>query len=304
MRRRPIQPVRTATRSGPCRDGRARKAAGAGVDPAVSRLLLDAQEDLRREIARAMHDGPAQSLTNIVLQAQIVERLVASDPTSAEPRGPRTHRDGPAQPGSHQVVHLRRPADGPRRPRPRADPAAGHPRARPSGPVSRSTSIPWGRTVACRWTSRPGCSGSWTRRWRPTSRARPIVVTVRLDWAEQFEARVTRLQRDRPRQSRLPTPETAPRRRPAAGAGGDDGGSTRGRPRCRRSREAGRGRGPAAVDLARDRGPGHDARAGRGTAQGRRRGADRRRPAGRSTHRCDRRRRGGRGARRLATDAS
>jgi hypothetical protein len=30
-----------------------------------------------------MHDGPAQSLTNIVLQAQIVERLVASDPASA-----------------------------------------------------------------------------------------------------------------------------------------------------------------------------------------------------------------------------
>ena len=53
------------------------------VLPAVSRLLLDAQEDLRREIARAMHDGPAQSLTNIVLQAQIVERLVAIDPAKA-----------------------------------------------------------------------------------------------------------------------------------------------------------------------------------------------------------------------------
>ena len=50
---------------------------------AVSRLLLSAQEDMRRDIARAMHDGPAQSLTNIVLQAQIVERLVARDPTSA-----------------------------------------------------------------------------------------------------------------------------------------------------------------------------------------------------------------------------
>ncbi|HEV7604129.1 MAG TPA: histidine kinase [Candidatus Limnocylindrales bacterium] len=54
-----------------------------GTPPAVSRLLLGAQEDLRREIARAMHDGPAQSLTNIVLQAQIVERLVATDPTRA-----------------------------------------------------------------------------------------------------------------------------------------------------------------------------------------------------------------------------
>jgi hypothetical protein len=45
--------------------------------------VVDAQEDLRREIARAMHDGPAQSLTNIVLQAQIVERLVERDPASA-----------------------------------------------------------------------------------------------------------------------------------------------------------------------------------------------------------------------------
>jgi two-component system sensor histidine kinase DegS len=63
--------------------------AGASLSPdapmpaAVSRLLLTAQEDLRREIARAMHDGPAQSLTNIVLQAQIVERLVGKDPEMA-----------------------------------------------------------------------------------------------------------------------------------------------------------------------------------------------------------------------------
>jgi len=43
-------------------------------------VVLSAQEDLRRQIARAMHDGPAQSLTNIVLQAQIVERLLDRDP--------------------------------------------------------------------------------------------------------------------------------------------------------------------------------------------------------------------------------
>ena len=53
------------------------------LPPAVSRILLGAQEDMRREIARAMHDGPAQSLTNIVLQAQIVERLVTRDPERA-----------------------------------------------------------------------------------------------------------------------------------------------------------------------------------------------------------------------------
>jgi two-component system sensor histidine kinase DegS len=60
----------------------------AGLDPAtaapgVGRVILAAQEDLRRDIARAMHDGPAQSLTNIVLQAQIVERLLDRDPAAA-----------------------------------------------------------------------------------------------------------------------------------------------------------------------------------------------------------------------------
>ena len=49
----------------------------------VGRVILAAQEDLRRDIARAMHDGPAQSLTNIVLQAQIVERLLERDPSAA-----------------------------------------------------------------------------------------------------------------------------------------------------------------------------------------------------------------------------
>jgi len=58
-------------------------AGGAAMPVAVSRLVLSAQEDLRRAIARAMHDGPAQSLTNIVLQAQIVQRLVDRDPASA-----------------------------------------------------------------------------------------------------------------------------------------------------------------------------------------------------------------------------
>jgi len=46
-------------------------------------VILAVQEDLRRDIARAMHDGPAQSLTNIVLQAQIVERLLDRDPAAA-----------------------------------------------------------------------------------------------------------------------------------------------------------------------------------------------------------------------------
>jgi hypothetical protein len=56
---------------------------GALMSAGTSRLIFTAQEDLRREIARQMHDGPAQSLTNIVLQAQIVEHLMAKDPAKA-----------------------------------------------------------------------------------------------------------------------------------------------------------------------------------------------------------------------------
>jgi two-component system sensor histidine kinase DegS len=55
----------------------------ADMAPALTRAILGAQENLRREISRQMHDGPAQSLTNIVLQAQIVERLVRRDPQQA-----------------------------------------------------------------------------------------------------------------------------------------------------------------------------------------------------------------------------
>lgn len=54
------------------------------MPPSLSRVVLNAQEDLRREIARSMHDGPAQSLTNIVLQAQIVERLLERDPSGTK----------------------------------------------------------------------------------------------------------------------------------------------------------------------------------------------------------------------------
>jgi two-component system sensor histidine kinase DegS len=68
---------------GPAALAAAAAAAEDAIPPTLSRVVLSAQEDLRREIARSMHDGPAQSLTNIVLQSQIVDRLLERDPTSA-----------------------------------------------------------------------------------------------------------------------------------------------------------------------------------------------------------------------------
>lgn len=51
---------------------------------AGSRDVMAAQEQMRREIARQMHDGPAQSISNIALQAQVVQRLFTRDPRQAE----------------------------------------------------------------------------------------------------------------------------------------------------------------------------------------------------------------------------
>jgi two-component system sensor histidine kinase DegS len=45
--------------------------------------IIEAQESERQHLARQMHDGPAQSLTNLVLQAEIVERLFDTDASRA-----------------------------------------------------------------------------------------------------------------------------------------------------------------------------------------------------------------------------
>ena len=58
-------------------------ASGTGGGAASSRDVMAAQEQMRREIARQMHDGPAQSIANIALQAQVVDRLMSRDPAQA-----------------------------------------------------------------------------------------------------------------------------------------------------------------------------------------------------------------------------
>jgi two-component system sensor histidine kinase DegS len=45
--------------------------------------VIEAQEKERQRLARQMHDGPAQSLTNLILQAEICERLFDTDPVRA-----------------------------------------------------------------------------------------------------------------------------------------------------------------------------------------------------------------------------
>lgn len=63
--------------------------AGNGKDPGKKRGGFDmvgiirAQEEERQRLARQMHDGPAQSLTNFILQAEICQRLFDRNPERA-----------------------------------------------------------------------------------------------------------------------------------------------------------------------------------------------------------------------------
>lgn len=45
--------------------------------------IIEAQENERKRLARQMHDGPAQSLTNFILQAEICQRLFDRNPDRA-----------------------------------------------------------------------------------------------------------------------------------------------------------------------------------------------------------------------------
>ncbi len=61
---------------------------GAEVTPKVGASMnivriIQAQEEERQRLARQMHDGPAQSLTNFILQAEICQRLFDRNPARA-----------------------------------------------------------------------------------------------------------------------------------------------------------------------------------------------------------------------------
>jgi len=50
----------------------------------VLEMIMDAQESERKKLSRQMHDGPAQALSNFVVQTDIVTRLFDGDPENAK----------------------------------------------------------------------------------------------------------------------------------------------------------------------------------------------------------------------------
>jgi two-component system sensor histidine kinase DegS len=58
-------------------------ATGHGPEIDLVQQLIEAQEEERRKISRQIHDGPAQSLSNFILQTEIALRLFDSDSEKA-----------------------------------------------------------------------------------------------------------------------------------------------------------------------------------------------------------------------------
>lgn len=60
----------------------AEKSEGGGV--ATLEMLVNSQEAERQRLSRQMHDGPAQALSNFIVQAEIVSKLFDIDPSKAK----------------------------------------------------------------------------------------------------------------------------------------------------------------------------------------------------------------------------
>jgi two-component system sensor histidine kinase DegS len=56
---------------------------GAASDTLAIARIIEAQEEERLRLARQMHDGPTQSVSNLILQTEICERLFQSNPEQA-----------------------------------------------------------------------------------------------------------------------------------------------------------------------------------------------------------------------------
>lgn len=75
-----LERMRAAGVGGAPAGGTAARGSGA---LASAEMLINAQEAERQRLSRQMHDGPAQALSNFILQAEIAMRLLAVDPAQA-----------------------------------------------------------------------------------------------------------------------------------------------------------------------------------------------------------------------------
>lgn len=72
-------------RGGGSGDGTSQSASGSTKDQMTGiEMIVNAQEAERQRLSRQMHDGPAQALSNFILQTEIAMRLLDVDPSQAK----------------------------------------------------------------------------------------------------------------------------------------------------------------------------------------------------------------------------
>jgi len=64
-------------------EGQAQAGAGRSSSVELVKMVIQAEERVRQRLARQIHDGPAQALSNFILQADIIRRLFENDPETA-----------------------------------------------------------------------------------------------------------------------------------------------------------------------------------------------------------------------------
>src|SRR5512147_1641477 len=74
-----VERVLQAIERGPVKDS----STGVNSTSHTVEMMVQAQEAERQKLARQMHDGPAQALSNFILQTEIAMRLMDIDPAQA-----------------------------------------------------------------------------------------------------------------------------------------------------------------------------------------------------------------------------
>ncbi len=73
-----------SSESGSLNEDEAMSSGGAKGQMAGIEMIVNAQEAERQRLSRQMHDGPAQALSNFILQTEIAMRLLDADPAKAK----------------------------------------------------------------------------------------------------------------------------------------------------------------------------------------------------------------------------
>lgn len=81
---RMIQLLQGLSASGADQQGAASRIGGGASEQEMISKIIQAQEDERLRLSQQIHDGPTQTMSNLILQAEVCERFIDKDPSEAK----------------------------------------------------------------------------------------------------------------------------------------------------------------------------------------------------------------------------